>query len=130
MPSDRSRAAILPAGGTAWVRRPHRPSLEFRELGIAAATNGATMAQVVRAVAPSSGPQVPHHHEDIALQFFYVIAGSMTVDYAGEVRTLQAGDAVVQPAGSVHAILSHSADLELLEVSSPAEYRTVEQGRG
>lgn len=125
MSTDALRATIDVAATAVYTRKPHRPSLEFRDLGIAAATDGATLAQIVRAVAPSEAPQVPHRHEGVDVQFFYVIAGTMTVDYAGEVRTLVAGDAVLQPPGSVHAILSHSADLELLEVSSPASYTTI-----
>jgi quercetin dioxygenase-like cupin family protein len=125
MPSDPPVAVVLPGSSATWTRRPNRPSLEFRELGLARATGGTTMAQIVRAVAPGTEPQDPHFHEGVDLQFFHVIAGSMTVDYAGVVRTLLPGDTVIQPAGSVHAILEHSADLVLLEVTSPSEYTTV-----
>jgi mannose-6-phosphate isomerase-like protein (cupin superfamily) len=127
MHSEPGVASVSPAAEAVFTRKPQRPCLEFRDLGIAAATGGATMAQIVRAVARSEGAQVPHYHEGVELQFFYVIAGSMTVDYAGEICTLGAGDAVVQPERSVHAILDHSADLELLEVTIPPTYTTVAQ---
>lgn len=117
------RAELHAAAAATFETRPSRPTLSFRDLGIAAVTEGRVTAQVVRATAPSDTPQAPHRH-DVELQFFYVLAGSMTVDHDGTVRELGPGDVVVQPGGVVHRILRHSADLELLEVSAPAGYGT------
>jgi mannose-6-phosphate isomerase-like protein (cupin superfamily) len=39
---------------------------------------------------------------------------------------LKAGDCVHQPPAIRHAVLGHSQDLELLEVTSPADFATTE----
>lgn len=105
--------------------RDARPTLEFRDLGVAAATSGRVMAQIVRARARSDGPLDRHHHEQLDDQLFFVLRGSMVGEYDGVQHEWQAGDCIVQPPGVVHQIVSHSDDLELLEVSLPASYATV-----
>ncbi|HYZ31354.1 MAG TPA: cupin domain-containing protein [Crenalkalicoccus sp.] len=101
-----------------------RPFFAYRDLGLKQATGGGFGAHVIRAV---PGRQVePHWHaHDLAFQLVYVLRGWVRFEYAdvGEVL-LQAGDAVYQPPRVCHRELEHSDDLELIEITSPAEFAT------
>jgi mannose-6-phosphate isomerase-like protein (cupin superfamily) len=113
------------ASDATFVRRDTRPTLEFRDLGVAAATEGRVLAQLVKATARSDGPLDRHHHENLEVQFFFVLTGSLVGEYDGVRQEWRRGDCVVQPPGVVHQIVSHSEDLELIEVSLPAAYATI-----
>ncbi|MDA0230355.1 MAG: cupin domain-containing protein [Proteobacteria bacterium] len=103
-----------------------RQKFEYRDLDIAAATQGRFHAQIVRIGGTGQQVAAEHWHE-LDFQLVYILKGWMTFDYegVGEVR-LEAGDSVLQPPGIHHAVLGHSPDLELLEVTSPADFSTTE----
>lgn len=107
----------------AWEARPHRPTLTFRRLGIDQVTHGRLTAQIVKASDASDAAQDWHRHS-VEIQFFFLILGEMTIDYAEGPVTYSAGDLVVHQDGLVHRVVAHSADLTLLEVTGPAEYST------
>lgn len=96
----------------------------YRELGVTEATAGRVGAHVIRATGAQHEPQARHHHA-LDFQFVYVLRGWIEFEYAdvGRVR-LEAGSSVVQPPGMRHAELAHSEDLEMLEVTMPAEFTT------
>jgi quercetin dioxygenase-like cupin family protein len=101
-------------------RPAYEPGWRSRDLGVAAATKGRAAARVLRS---AGTPSVPpgRHDEDLLLRF--VLAGALTLQAAGHpAERLQAGDAFVVPAGIEHALLACTADLELLEVASPARF--------
>lgn len=102
-----------------------RSFFEYRDLGISKATGGRCMAQVIRARAGGEGHTGRHYHE-LECQLVYILKGWITFDYedVGEVR-LEAGSCVNQPPGIRHSEIDHSEDLELLEVTIPAEFTTV-----
>jgi mannose-6-phosphate isomerase-like protein (cupin superfamily) len=50
-----------------------------------------------------------------------------TFEGVGE-RTLEAGDCMYQEPGIRHRVLDYSADLEVLEITIPAEFETVTVG--
>jgi quercetin dioxygenase-like cupin family protein len=64
----------------------------------------------------------------IFLQFAMVLKGWVSFYYAdhGEFRYEQ-GDAVTIPGDTLHELREYSEDLELLELTSPAVYRTVRE---
>lgn len=101
-----------------------RAAFEYRDLGIREATGGRVAAHVIRAVPGQRLVPRLHHHE-VALQIVYVLRGWITFEYEGlgPVR-LEAGSCVHQPSGLRHREVGHSEDLELLEVVSPADFRT------
>jgi quercetin dioxygenase-like cupin family protein len=76
----------------------------------------------------SSGQQVAAEHwHTLDFQLVYILKGWIAFDYAGVGETrLEAGDCVHQPPGIHHAVLGHLDDLELLEVTSPADFATDE----
>ena len=102
-----------------------RPHFAYRDLGMAAATGGAVQAHVIRARQPSDGPGDEHLHV-LDFQMVYVLRGWMRTTFEGiGERTLQAGDCMYQRPGIRHRVLDYSTDLEVLEITSPAEFETI-----
>jgi mannose-6-phosphate isomerase-like protein (cupin superfamily) len=55
-----------------------------------------------------------------------VLSGSLTLDVDGRgARSIAAGTSFVVPAGDLYTFTECSPDLELLEVTLPAEFETV-----
>ena len=101
-----------------------RSFFEYRDLGIRAATDGAVGAHVIRA-APGKHAGGERHTHALQFQMVYVLKGWVRFWYEGqgEVR-LEAGSCVLQPTGMVHQELEHSNDMELLEITLPADFET------
>ena len=111
--------AVLKDGGL-------RSCFEYRDLGISAATGGKVLAHVIRAKPGAHGGFGWHKHT-LEFQMYYVLKGWVRFNYegVGEV-TSRAGSCVHQPPGIRHADVAHSDDLELIEITLPAEFETVE----
>jgi quercetin dioxygenase-like cupin family protein len=103
-----------------------RAFFAYRDLGIREASGGAFGAHVIRAV-PGKGAKPQWYTHDLAFQMVYVLRGWVRFEHedVGEVE-LRPGDSVYQPPGVRHREIAHSDDLELLEVTSPAEFATAE----
>jgi quercetin dioxygenase-like cupin family protein len=101
-----------------------RAFFEYRDLGIAEATRGAFGAQVIRAV-PGRHAEPEWHTHDLAFQMVYVLKGWVRFEYEdiGAVE-LRPGDCVHQPPRVRHREVAHSDDLELIEITGPAEFAT------
>ena len=101
-----------------------RAFFAYRDLGIREASNGAFGAHVIRAV-PGEGAKPHWHAHDLDFQMVYVLRGWVRFEYedVGEVE-LRPGDSVYQAPGIRHREIAHSDDLELLEITSPAEFAT------
>jgi quercetin dioxygenase-like cupin family protein len=101
-----------------------RSFFEYRDLGIAAATGGRYHAQVIRA--REAGAQgTGRHRHGLDFQMVYVLKGWAEFDYQGQGRVrIEAGDSVLQPPGIIHELMAFSDDMELLEITSPAEFST------
>jgi quercetin dioxygenase-like cupin family protein len=103
-----------------------RPCFEYRDLGIADATGGRAMAHVIRAKKGDSVGFGWHKHV-LDFQMYYVLKGWIEFDYEGVgVVRAEAGTCVHQPPGIRHAEVAHSDDLELIEITLPAEFETVD----
>ena len=121
----KSRFAVNHKARSNFVRRGLRAYFEYRDLGIKRATRGKVVAHVIRA-RPGKAPHGQWHRHDCKLQFVYVLKGSAVFEYEGVGRvTMKAGSCFYQPPGIRHRELSHSKDLELLEIVAPAAFRTV-----
>ena len=101
-----------------------RPFFEYRDLGIAAPSEGKFHAHVIRAKGAADAHTGRHYHE-LDFQMVFILKGWVKFEYegVGEV-TLRPGDCVYQPPGIRHSELGHSEDLELLEITSPARFAT------
>ena len=66
------------------------------------------------------------HYHKLKFQMVYILKGSVEFEYKGEgTFTLNAGDVVYQPPEIHHREIKHSDDLELIEITSPAEFETI-----
>jgi quercetin dioxygenase-like cupin family protein len=98
---------------------------EARETGIADATDGVASVKVVRphGGSPMAG-HVTSHTSDIL--FAFILSGAVTLHGEGQgAHPLTEGDAFVIPPGLKTTLTDASTDLELLEVSLPAQFDTV-----
>ena len=98
---------------------------EYRNLGIAHATGGRFGAHVIRAKEAREGGFKRHKHE-LDFQMIYILKGWFKIEAGGEVITATAGDSVYQPSGVPHVTIACSDDLELIEITSPAEFPTID----
>jgi quercetin dioxygenase-like cupin family protein len=105
------------------IWRPWRlAGFEARDTGIGAATRGVASVKVARVSGPAETR--PNSH-DSDIYFAFVLEGSMKLGAEGhELRSLTAGDAFVVPPGLSTTFSQCSPDLELLEVTLPAEFAT------
>jgi quercetin dioxygenase-like cupin family protein len=103
-----------------------RGFFEYRDLGIREATEGGVGAHVIRA-RPGHGANPVWHAHELAFQMVYVTRGWVVFEYegVGEVR-LEPGSCVHQPPGIRHREVAHSDDLEMLEITLPADFATEE----
>jgi quercetin dioxygenase-like cupin family protein len=114
---------IARAKGAKW-RVGLRPHFEYRDLGIDGTTEGKVLAQVIRARQPCDGPGDEHTHA-LDFQMVYILRGWMKTTFEGEgERTLEAGDCMYQRPGIAHRVLGYSDDLEVLEITIPADFET------
>jgi len=101
-----------------------RAFFEYRDLGIKAATQGKYAAHVIRAV-PGRHAEPNWHVHDLDFQMIYILKGWVTFEYEGQGEvTFRPGSAALQPPGIRHREIRHSDDLELIEITSPAEFET------
>jgi hypothetical protein len=107
-----------------------RTYAQYRDLGMAAATNGLAQAHVIKMIPPCDPAVVSkRHYHDVEFQMIYVLKGWIKGEYdgAGEV-TMVEGSCWLQPPKLKHTVLDYSDDCELLEIILPAEFDTVELG--
>ena len=104
-----------------------RAFFEYRDLGIAGATQGKFGAHVIRAVPGMESPGAWHSH-NLDFQMVYVTKGWVVFDYEGQgEQVLRAGSCVLQPPGIRHREVRHSDDMELIEITSPAAFDTQDE---
>jgi quercetin dioxygenase-like cupin family protein len=121
-----TRGFVVSHAEGAPFERGLRAFFEYRDLGIAQATEGRVVAHVIRAAAGTEFSSQPHWHET-TFQLVYVLKGWVEFEYEGQGRVrLEAGSCVHQPPQIRHREIGHSADLELLEIVMPADFKTVE----
>ena len=101
-----------------------RAFFEYRNLGVDDATQGKYSANVIRAV-PGRHAEPAWHIHHLDFQMIYILQGWVTFEYEGQGEvTFRPGSAALQPPGIRHREIRHSDDLELIEITSPAEFKT------
>ncbi|MFN0160321.1 MAG: cupin domain-containing protein [Burkholderiales bacterium] len=123
----RARAFSHSKGGEAkFERRGLRGYFEYRDLGVEKASEGKVVAHVIRA-RPGKAPEGEWHRHDCKVQFVYVLKGWIRFEYEGVGEVImKKGDCFQQPPNIAHREISHSKDIEMLEVVAPADFATKE----
>ena len=126
---------ISHADNSPFVPEGLRAFFEYRDLGINTATKGKFGAHVIRAVPGMDSPGTWHTH-DLDFQMVYVTKGWVVFEYEGtkeqgtkeqgDQHMLRAGSCTLQPPGICHREVRHSDDMELIEITSPADFTTTD----
>jgi hypothetical protein len=105
-----------------------RAYAQYRDLGVAEASQGLARAHVIRLIGPCDPAEVSKlHFHDVDFQMVYVLKGWVKTYMEGQGETLmKEGSSWTQPPRIKHLIMDYSDDVELLEVILPAEFKTVE----
>ena len=105
-----------------------RAYAQYRDLGVAEASQGLARAHVIRLIGPCNPAEVSKlHFHDVEFQMVYVLKGWIKTYMEGHGETLmKEGSAWTQPPRIKHLVLDYSDDVELLEVILPADFETVE----
>ena len=105
-----------------------RAYAQYRDLGVAEASQGLARAHVIRLVGPCDPDEVSKlHFHDVDFQMVYVLKGWVKTYMEGQGETLmKEGSSWTQPPRVKHLIMDYSDDVELLEVILPADFETVE----
>jgi len=102
-----------------------RDFFQYRDLGVAEATNGKVIAHLVRAHhAPDTGTGWHRHEADF--QIVIMTKGWAKFMYGDKETLVEAGDVVHQRPGIVHYLFDYSPDMEYLEIVSPADFKSVD----
>ena len=122
-PADGMKLAISSAKDAHYVPG-RRQFFQYRDLGVTEATGGKMRAQVTSAKSAMDRETGWHYHT-CDMQFVYILRGWVDLEFAGGRKTrFGVGDSVMIPGGLPHQETATSDDLELVEVSVPAEMGT------
>jgi quercetin dioxygenase-like cupin family protein len=97
----------------------------YRDLGVAQATAGRVIAQLVKAnLAPEKG--TGWHRHEAEFHIVIMLKGWARFMYEDQETLVAAGDCVHQRPGIVHYLFDYSPDMEYLEIVGPADFTTVD----
>ncbi|MEF7613124.1 cupin domain-containing protein [Aquincola sp. MAHUQ-54] len=110
---------------TLWRGEGLRDFFLYKDLGVADATNGQVIAQLVKAnEAPEKG--TGWHRHEAKFHLVYMIKGWARFMYGDQETLVEAGDMVHQRPGIVHFLFDYSPDMEYLEIVGPADFGTID----
>jgi len=110
---------------TAPLVKGRRAFFQYRDFGVTAASDGVMRAQMIIGSKGMSKPTGWHYHVCDA-QFVYGVKGWVDLEFeTGEKIRLKQGESLMIPGGMRHNETATSKELELLEVSVPADMGTV-----
>jgi uncharacterized RmlC-like cupin family protein len=112
--------------GADWTRKGLRPFLEYRDLGLAEATEGrigGTIGRAIKKFEPGGG--APRHTHNTSFHLIFVMRGWFRTEFEGlgEV-VVRAGDCIAYQGEIPQEHIEYSDDFEVMQIASPADYRT------
>jgi len=117
------------SGDTTFRSDGLRDFFKYRDLGIAEATRGKVIAQLVIAnQAPEKG--TGWHYHEAEFHIVIMLKGWARFMYEDKETLVSAGDCVHQRPGIRHYLFDYSPDMEYLEVVGPADFTTVDVEKG
>lgn len=112
---------------TGWRTDGLRNFFFYRDLGVADATGGRVIAQLVKANPDFPPVAGTGWHQHVAeFHIVYMTKGWARFMYRDEEHLVSAGDCVHQQPGITHYLFDYSPDMEYLEITSPAAFGTVD----
>jgi quercetin dioxygenase-like cupin family protein len=112
-------------GDTQFKGQGLRDFFLYRDLGIAEATGGQVIVHLVKAHEPPEEGTGWHVHE-ADFHVVIMLKGWARFMYGDQETLVEAGDCVHQKPGIVHFLFDYSPDMEYLEITSPADFKTVD----
>ena len=126
MADTRHDVSIARADGAEFHDVGRRAQLEYRDLGVREATGGRHAANVMR-TGGTGERMIPCHVHELDFQMVYILQGWVTLWFEGRGEvTLRRGDCCVTPGGVPHEVRGWSDDHQVLEITSPADYETLD----
>ena len=111
-------------GDTSYRTDGLRDFFRYRDLGIADATDGQVIVQLVQAnAAPQAG--TGWHYHEAAFHVVVMLKGWARFMYEDQETLVEAGDVVHQRPGIRHYLFDYSPDMEFLEIVGPATFTTL-----
>ena len=113
--------------GANWTRTGLRPFLEYRDLGLAEATEGrigGTIGRAIKKFEPGGGAR--RHYHNTGFHLIFVMRGWFRTEFEGlgEVVVRQ-GDCIAYQGEIPQEHIEYSDDFEVMQIASPADYGTV-----
>ena len=120
--------SLVKPGNTPWRTDGLRSFFLYRDLGVAEATGGRVIAQLVKANPdfPPEGGGTGWHRHVADFHIVYMTKGWARFMYGDKETLVSAGDCVHQQPGITHYLFDYSPDMEYLEITSPAAFGTIE----
>jgi mannose-6-phosphate isomerase-like protein (cupin superfamily) len=120
---EKHKVIHAPASKPVFVQG-RRDFFKYRDLGVTAASGGHMRAQVTIGTRGLTRPTGWHHHVCEG-QFVYMLKGWIELQFEdGRTIKVEQGDSLYIPGGVRHNETRASDDLEILEVSIPADMGT------
>jgi len=120
--SESAHPTHAPAAKPVYVKG-RRDFFKYRDLGVTTASGGQMRAQVTIGTQGLTRPTGWHYHVCDG-QFIYMLKGWVELAFADGTIRVEAGDSLYIPGGLVHNETSASDELEILEISVPADMGT------
>jgi len=111
---------------TKWTQKGLRPFLEYRDLGLAEATEGrigGTIGRAIKTFEPGGGAK--RHTHDTTFHLIFVMSGWFRTEFEGlgEV-VVRAGDCIAYQGEIPQEHIQYSDDFEVMQIAAPADYGT------
>lgn len=119
---DKGKVTHAPARAPIFVKG-RRDFFKYRDLGVTQASGGQMRAQVTIGTQGLTRPTGWHYHVCDG-QFIYMLKGWVELQFADGSIRVEEGDSLYIPGGVHHNETRASDDLEILEVSVPADMGT------
>ena len=124
-PTTANQFSHVKPGDTEYRSGGLRDFFLYRDLGVAKATGGKVIAQLVKANLPPEDGTGWHTHQ-ADFHIVIMLKGWARFMYEDKVTLVEAGDCIHQRPGMTHYLFDYSPDMEYLEIVSPADFGTVE----
>lgn len=119
-----TRFSHVKPADTAFRPEGLRDFFQYRDLGVAEATHGRVIAQLVQARnAPEKG--TGWHIHEAEFHIVYMLKGWARFMYEDRETLVEAGDCVHQAPGIRHFLFDYSPDMEYLEVVGPSDFGSI-----